>query len=196
MSTSQDTNSESRSPKVYTLSPGHSVSIPIDDLVACAEEQNTKKMSTPQNTRETHGSVDARESLANQVQHDIDFAKTLSERFLCHILKHKSLEEWIHISITNTRKALNMYNDLTAMEDIKKINPRSGLKAIFNRKHHEPSIDACGKNLKTCHSSLLAAITILSQFELVDIANEIAASKDRAKNRACSMPPRALKPKA
>ncbi|KAF5562080.1 hypothetical protein FPHYL_5839 [Fusarium phyllophilum] len=43
MFTSQDTNSGSRRPKVYTLSPGQSVSIPIDDLVACAEEQNTQE---------------------------------------------------------------------------------------------------------------------------------------------------------
>ncbi|KAF5251354.1 hypothetical protein FANTH_3546 [Fusarium anthophilum] len=151
-------------------------------------------MSPPQNTKKTHDIVDARESLAKQVQQDFYFAMKLHGKFLNDIKKHQSLENWIDSTIANTRKALNTYSNLPATEDVKKTSLRSGLKAILNRKHHEPRIDASGKDLEACHSSLLAAITILSQFELADIANYMAARKAQENNRACSMPPRALKP--
>lgn len=46
-------------PTVYTISPGQSVSIPIDDLVCCAEEQNTQE-SVNEETKK-HESLDQKE---------------------------------------------------------------------------------------------------------------------------------------
>ncbi|KAI7758652.1 hypothetical protein LZL87_007043 [Fusarium oxysporum] len=152
-------------------------------------------MSISQNTKKTHDNVWEHGSLAHRVRHDIDFAETLNEKFLDSILKHESLGVWIRISISQTKEALEKYNNLAPMEDAKQTT-RSDLKAIINRKQHERSLDACWKTLITCHSSLLAVIAIMSQFELVDIPNKIAASKDRKNSpRACSMPPSALNPK-
>ncbi|KAF4960975.1 hypothetical protein FGADI_625 [Fusarium gaditjirri] len=127
--------------------------------------------------------------LAEQATHDLQYAKKLRTSLFDLAPDHDDTLAWINGTIHATEVALEGYQKNIPKEDAK----NATLRALIQKMQDQKKWEEWGKALGASHSSLVAAINVIHQMKPRKAAEGAKEKKDPA--RACSMPPRSLKPK-
>ncbi|KAF5631632.1 uncharacterized protein FTJAE_7833 [Fusarium tjaetaba] len=128
--------------------------------------------------------------LVEQTTHDLQYAKKLRTSLFTLGSEHDGTLAWINGTVDRTEAALKEYSNNVPREDTKKAT----LGALAQKLQDQKKWEEWGKTLGASHSSLVAAINVMHQIQPRNAAEVAKEKKDPV--RACSMPPRSLKPKA
>ncbi|KAF5705580.1 hypothetical protein FMUND_12020 [Fusarium mundagurra] len=128
--------------------------------------------------------------LVEQTKHDLQYAKKLRTSLFTLASEHDDTLAWINGTIDRTGAALKEYSKNVPKEDIE----QATLRALAQKLQDQKKWEEWGKTLGASHSSLVAAINVMHQIQPRNAAEVAKEKKDPT--RACSMPPRSLKPKA
>ncbi|KLO90400.1 uncharacterized protein LW93_5862 [Fusarium fujikuroi] len=128
--------------------------------------------------------------LVELIKHDLQYAKRLRTSLFTLASERDDTLAWINGTIDRTEAALEEYSKNVPKEDIEKATLRTLVQKLQDQKQWEE----WGKTLGASHLSLVAAINVIHRIKPGNAAEVTKEKKDPT--RACSMPPRSLKPKS
>ncbi|KAF9773945.1 hypothetical protein IL306_008158 [Fusarium sp. DS 682] len=130
----------------------------------------------------------AREQLADQVNHDLEYAEKLLKRLRDLICKREGMLAWISGSIYRAKNTLKQYEGYAPKQDSKKAT----VDALVGMLYEERKWDEWSRTMGANHSSLMAAVNVMHQLEL---SQPPKGEQQKGKaNRASSIPPGSSRP--
>ncbi|KAM0078623.1 hypothetical protein ACKRZS_009348 [Fusarium odoratissimum] len=127
--------------------------------------------------------------LAEQTMYHLQYAKKLRTSLFTLASEHDDTLVWINGTIHRTEVALEEYQKNVPKEDVK----NATLRALVRKMQDQKKWEEWAKALGASHSSVVATINVMHHMKPRN-AGEVGKEK-KDPIRACSMPPRSLKPK-